>query len=138
MGARYEMFRAKYPLFKLQGFNPPVSGPIGQVGSTVDGTSEQAVHDTPGITEPATPADMDWLTEVHHAGTELPPPKVWEIPGGSGSGGGSIPGGSGEGESGVEPGHIYEEPIIHEIPPIIHGEKKKRARRGQGFGPRRD
>jgi len=136
MKTRLDVFKAKNPGFQFPRPPPPAPGPI---GGTVDGTSELPVHDTPGVTEPAQPADIKYEDILRETRTELPPPKSWENPGGSGSGSSWLPGGSGTEEepgAGGE-GHILEEPIIFEPPPIVHGEKMKRARRGQGFGPRR-
>lgn len=142
MKTRFDMFRTKYPSFKFQGVYPPVSGPVGSVGpvgGTLDGTPAPSVHDVPGINEPAPPADMDFRQELENAGTKLPPAKSWDVPGGAGSVSNGIPGGSGIEEVGPghEGGEFFEPVIPHEPAPIFHGEKRKRARRGQGFGPRR-
>jgi len=135
MKTRLDAFKAKNPGFQFPRPPPPVPGPI---GGTVDGTSEQPIHDSPGGNEPAPKADIDWTTEWNNAGTDLPAPKPWEIPGGSGSGSSGLPGAPGTEE--FRPGEIEifpEHPIPIEPPPFFHGEKMKRARRGQGFGPRR-
>jgi len=134
MKTRYEAFKAKQPSGSrtggtASGGTMPIHG-----GDTAHPEQEEST----GVKEETQPADLNWKDEWINAGTDLPPPKVWEIPGGSGSGSGGLPGVPGSEE--FRPGEIEfipEHPIPIEPPVFFHGEKRKRARRGQGFGPRR-
>jgi len=129
MKTRYEAFDRKYPGFKNQGLRPPPKGPM---GGTVDGTTdpnqpEEVKHDTVPDVDYHDIVKQNALPEI-----KLPPGVT---PGGTGSGGG-LPGII-EGERPGE-GIIPEEVIVPHEPIVFHpDEKRKRARRGQGFGPRR-
>jgi len=132
MKTRYEAFDQKYPGLKNQRLRPPPRGPVGR---PVDSASDPS---PPEAGNHAATADMDYLEVVkQHATPDVQLPAGMP-PGEFGSVGGHA-GGVLEGE----PGSVYhpEEAISHPIealPPIFHGGKRKRARRGQGFGPRRD
>ena len=133
MKTRYEAFKAKQPSGSRNGGTAAGSGtPFG--GDAAHPEQEEST----GVKEETRPADMNWNDEWKKAGTDLPAPKPWEIPGGSGSGSSGLPGVPGTEE--FKPGEIEfipEHPIPIEPPVFFHGEKMKRARRGQGFGPRR-
>jgi len=133
MKTRYEAFKAK------QASGSRTGGTAS--GGTMPIHGGDAAHpeqeESTGVKD-TRPADMNWNDEWINAGTDLPAPKAWEIPGGSGSGSSGFPGGSGTEE--FRPGEVEtigEHPIPIEPPPFFHGEKMKRARRGLGFGPRR-
>jgi hypothetical protein len=129
MKTQYEAFKAK---------NPPGSQPAGTVSGGVPGGSGAAPPGTEENTisnEKPEVADVDYVETWKTSGTDPLPPPAWEGPGGSGSG--RLPSGPGtEGEFRPEY-EVWREPIITEHPVIWHGEKRKRARRGLGFGPRR-